>query len=304
MLINNSEYLGIISEVKSQIQTARHKAVLGANKELICLYWNIGKIINENKSWGNKFIENLARDIKLEFPSATGYSVRNLKYMAKFQTEYNDFEIVPTTLAQLPWSHNRMLLDKLKNNKLPTPQSELALETMKDPYIFDFIADDDNANERDIEKQLVKNIANLLMELGTGFAFLGNQYHIEVGGEDFYIDLLFYNLTLRCYVVIELKTGNFKPEYVGRLNFYLSAVDGILKTDKDNPSLGILLCREKNNIIAEFALKDMTKPMGISEYKLTGVLPENLENALPSAEDIISRLASTLTEQTNKVLDE
>ncbi len=339
MLINNSEYLGIIDEIKIQIQTARHKAILGANKELICLYWNIGKIINENSAWGNKFIENLARDIKLEFPSATGYSARNLKYMAKFQTEYKDFEIVPTTLAQLPWSHNRMLLDKLKDidiriwyakrcaengwtlnvlahhislnlyerqvisgkvqnfsDKLPTPQIDLALQTMKYPYIFDFIADDDNANERDIENQLVKNIANLLMELGTGFAFLGTQYHLEVGGEDFYIDLLFYNLTLRCYVVIELKSGKFKPEYAGKLNFYLSAVDGILKTDKDNPSIGILLCREKNNIIAEFALKDMTKPMGISEYKLTGALPENLENTLPSAEDIISRLANTLTE--------
>ncbi len=199
-------------------------------------------------------------------------------------------------------------------DKLLEPQSELALQTMKDPYIFDFIADDDNANERDIESKLVKNIANLLLELGTGFAFLGNQYHLEVGDEDFYIDLLFYNLTLRCYVVVELKNGKFKPEYTGKLNFYLSAVDGILKTDQDNPSIGILLCREKNNVIAEFALKDMTKPMGISEYKLGGVLPENLENTLPSAEDIMSRLASTLTdhlgefeksnEQTNKTFNE
>lgn len=199
-------------------------------------------------------------------------------------------------------------------DKLLEPQSELALQTMKDPYIFDFIADDDNANERDIESKLVKNIANLLLELGTGFAFLGNQYHLEVGDEDFYIDLLFYNLTLRCYVVVELKNGKFQPEYTGKLNFYLSAVDGILKTDQDNPSIGILLCREKNNVIAEFALKDMTKPMGISEYKLGGVLPENLENTLPSAEDIMSRLASTLTdhlgefeksnEQTNKTFNE
>ena len=343
MLINNSEYLGIIDEVKKQIQTARHKAILGANKELICLYWNIGKIINKNKAWGNKFIENLARDIKLEFPSATGYSARNLKYMAKFQAEYSDFVIVPTTLAQLPWSHNRILLDKLKDTDiriwyaekcaengwslnvlahqislnlyerqvlsgkiqnfsdiLPAPQSELALQTMKDPYIFDFIADDEKANERDIEAELVKNIAKLLLELGTGFAFLGNQYHLEVGDEDFYIDLLFYNLTLRCYVVVELKSGKFKPEYAGKLNFYLSAVDGLLKTEKDNSSIGILLCREKNNIIAEFALKDMTKPMGISEYKLTGSLPEILEDTLPTTEDIISRLTNTLTEHLNE----
>ncbi len=339
MLINNSDYLGIIDDIKNQIHIARHKAVLGANKELICLYWNIGKIINDNSSWGNKFIENLARDIKLEFPSVTGYSVRNLKYMAKFQSEYADFQIVQTLSAQLTWSHNTTLLDKIKDKNirtwyakkciengwsinvlthqielnlyerqvlsgkvqnfsdiLPSPQSELAMQTMKDPYIFDFITADENANERHIETELVRNITKLLLELGTGFAFLGNQYHLEVGDEDFYIDLLFYNLKLKCYVVIELKTDKFKPEYAGKLNFYLSAVDGILKSETDNPSIGILLCKKKNDIIAEYALKDMTKPMGISEYKLTGTLPEKLEDTLPSAEDIISRLANTLAE--------
>lgn len=335
MLINDGKYLEIISDIKSQIKSAQYKAALSANKELICLYWQIGKIINDNSVWGNKFIENLAKDIKLEFPNTTGYSVRNLKYMSKFNAEYMDFEFVQTVSAQLPWSHNTTILDKVKNRqeriwyiqkctqngwsvnvlkhqiesqlyqrqmlgdkiqnfneKLPALQSELAMQTMKDPYIFDFISVSEDANEKDIEDELVKNITKLLLELGTGFAFLGNQYHLEVGGEDFYIDLLFYNLELRCYVVIELKTGKFKPEYAGKLNFYLSAVDGILKKPQDNPSIGILLCKEKNNIVAEYALKDMSKAMGISEYQLTKVLPQNLERTLPSAEDLVNRVKS------------
>ena len=149
---------------------------------------------------------------------------------------------------------------------------------------------DENGVERDIENALVKEITALLLELGTGFAFLGNQYHLNVGGDDFYIDLLFYNINLRSYVVIELKTGDFKPEYAGQLNFYLSAVDGILKKDTDNPSIGLLLCKSKNNLVAEYSLRDMSKPIGISEYKITNSLPEELEKQLPSVEDIQKRI--------------
>ena len=144
---------------------------------------------------------------------------------------------------------------------LPAAQSELAVQTMKGPYVFDFIPFREDMIERDIETALVKEVTSLLLELGTGFAFLGNQYHINVSGDDFYIDLLFYNLNLRCYVVIELKTGDFKPEYVGQLNFYLSAVDGELKKDTDNPTIGLLLYKSKNNLVAEYSLKDMSKPM-------------------------------------------
>ncbi len=161
---------------------------------------------------------------------------------------------------------------------------------MKDPYIFDFIPFAEDMVERDIEQALVKDVTKLLLELGTGFAFLGNQYHLNVGGDDFYIDLLFYNLNLRSYVVIELKTGEFKPEYAGQLNFYLSAVDGILKKDCDNPSIGMLLCKSKNALVAEYSLKDMSKPIGVSEYKVTGDLPESLSKQLPSVEDIKNRI--------------
>ena len=161
---------------------------------------------------------------------------------------------------------------------------------MKDPYVFDFIPFKEDMIERDIENALVKDVTALLLELGTGFAFIGNQYHLNVGGDDFYIDLLFYNLNLRCYVVIELKTGDFKPEYAGQLNFYLSAVDGQLKRKDDNPTIGLLLCKSKNNLVAEYSLKDMSKPMGVSEYKVGNVLPKDLSEQLPSIEDIQKRI--------------
>ena len=332
MLINNNEYLEIIDTIKSEIQNAQYKASVSINRELISLYHNIGKVINAHKTWGNKFIENLAADIKMEFPNSKGYSVRNLKYMAKFAVTYPDDEFVQTVSAQIPWSHNIAIMEKVRDehrewyiNKtvengwsysvlihqiesglyerqavaekisnfgvhLASPQSELAVQTMKDPYIFDFIPFREDMIERDIEQALVQDITKLLLELGTGFAFLGNQYHLNVGGDDFYIDLLFYNLNLRCYVVIELKTGEFKPEYAGQINFYLSAVDGILKKEQDNPSIGLLLCKTKNDLVAEYALKDMSKPIGVSEYKITCDLPEEFEKQLPSVEDIQKRI--------------
>ena len=302
---------------------------------MIMLYYNIGCVINAHKSWGSKFVDNLAQDIKMEFPQSTGYSVRNLKYMAKFARMFPDKEFVQAALAQITWYHNIALMDKVKDpdayawyaaqtvkngwsrnvlvhqiesglyqrqalagkvtnfeRRLPSPQSELAIQTIKDPYVFDFIPFKEDMVERDIERALVQDVTKLLLELGTGFAFLGNQYHLNVGGDDFYIDLLFYNLNLRCYVVIELKTGEFKPEYAGQLNFYLSAVDGILKKDADNPSIGLLLCKSKNDLVAEYSLKDMSKPIGVSEYKITSTLPEELEQQLPSVEDLQKRIQS------------
>ena len=255
-----------------------------------------------------------------------------MKYMARCAAEYPDIEFVQTVSAQIPWSHNIAILEKVKDpnqrewyirktgengwshsvlihqiegglyerqvlaekvcnfeSMLPSPQSELAVQTMKDPYIFDFIPFKEDMIERDIEEALVKDVTKLLLELGTGFAFLGHQYHLNVGGDDFYIDLLFYNLNLRAYVVVELKTGEFKPEYAGQLNFYLSAVDGMLKKELDNPTIGLLLCKSKNNLVAEYALKDMSKPMGVSEYRITNSLPKEFENQLPSVEDLQKR---------------
>lgn len=186
--------------------------------------------------------------------------------------------------VELGLYERQALPDKVNNfdSALPSPQSDLVREQQKDPYIFDFITARQDATERDIEREMVHNVTKLLLELGTGFAFMGNQYHMEVASEDFYLDLLFYNTLLRCYVVVEIKNAEFKPEHIGKLNFYLTAVDEQLKGKYDNPTVGLLLCKEKNDVVVEWSLRDMEKPIGVSEYRLADVLP--------SSEDIRSRV--------------
>jgi len=333
MLINNNEYFEILDKIKASIREAQYKAVLGANKKLMELYWNIGNVIIANTKYGAKFLENLSKDILSEFPDIKGFSVRNLNYMRRFAEAYPDFQKVQRGVALLPWRNNITLISKVKNpvqrewyisknlengwnnvvlthqiemklyerqavadkianyeNFFPSPFSELAEETLKSPYVFDFVQKRKGIIEREIEHELVANIAKTLLELGTGFAFMGNQYHLCIDNEDYYIDLLFYNTKLRCYVVVELKSGKFKPEYAGKLNFYLSAIDDILKQEQDNPSIGILLCKERSKLTAEYALKDIKKPIGVSEYKLSDFVPAEFADTLPSAEDIEKRI--------------
>lgn len=333
MLINDKEYFSVLEQIKARIKTAQYKAVLGVNRELINLNWNIGRIIIANTKYGAKFIENLAKDIKHAFPNVTGYSTRNLKYMRKFAEVVSDEEKVQTLFALLSWSHNIHLLDKTKSyseylwyaeqtvengwslssleyhtetktyqrqaiaektsnylEKLPSVLGKLAEVTLKDPFVFDFVGKREGIIEREIESELVANIAKTIMELGTGFAFVGNQYHLEISEKDYYIDLLFYNTKLRSYVVVELKNTEFKPEYEGKLNFYLSAVDDMLKHETDNPSIGIMLCKTKDRLTAVYALKDINKPIGVSEYKLSDFVPAEFIDTLPSAEDIEKRV--------------
>jgi len=181
---------------------------------------------------------------------------------------------------------------------LPAPTSELARQLLKDPYTFDFLSLHDEALERDLERGLLAHLRDFMLELGVGFAFVGSQYHLEVGGEDFYLDLLFYHLKLRCYVVIDLKIGEFKPEYVGKMNFYLSAADDLLRHEQDAPTIGLLLCRTKNKVIAEYALRDMDKPLGVSTYQLAESLPDGLMGQLPSVQEIEQEI-SKMDDKTN-----
>ena len=223
-----------MEDIKKQIKTAQQRAILNANTELIALYWNIGKSINKHKTWGGKFIQNLARDIKSSFPNQRGFSTRNLQYMAQFASIYNNLEFTQQPVAQLPWRHHIVLMNRVKNNnerkwyiartiengwssnaldmqidrnlyarqaiadkttnfkdRLPTPQSDLAQQTMKDPYIFDFVEYNKGMAEREVENALVAHITKFLLELGNGFSFVGSQYHLEIDGEDFYVDMLF-----------------------------------------------------------------------------------------------------------------
>ncbi len=201
------------------------------------------------------------------------------------------------------WSHDR-LMAQIKSNaherhgrtvtnftlRLPPPQSALAQEALKDPYIFDFLTLEEPFHERELEAGLVAQVEKFLLELGAGFAFMGRQYHLSVGEQDFYIDLLFYHTKLRCYVVIELKKGAFKPEYAGKLNFYCSVVDDVLRHEQDNPTIGLILCQSNDRIIAEYTLRDINKPIGISEFELTRILPENLKSSLPTVEELEQEL--------------
>lgn len=327
--IDISKYKEIFESIRQEILKSQYKAMQAVNTEMIYMYWNIGKIILDNAEWGNKFIENLSIDLKTEFPKIQGFSSRNLRNMRNFYREYPNVEILQTLSAKLPWSHNVLLISKIKDmeirkwymketikngwshdvladqikyklyerqaiaekvtnfeNTLPDIQSDLVLQTMKDPYIFDFITLKGQVKEKQIEDAMIEKIKNVLIELGNGFAFVGNQYKITVSDIDYFIDLLFYHLELRCYVVVELKARKFKPTDAGQLNFYLSAIDDMLRKDGDNPTIGILLCREKDKLTAEYALKDINKPVGVSEYKLLQDIPEYLQSQLPKAEDI------------------
>tara|TARA_R110000868_G_scaffold95236_3_gene262158 strand:- start:1647 stop:2702 length:1056 start_codon:yes stop_codon:yes gene_type:complete len=335
----DSEYTEWLGGLKKRIKSSQIKAVLSANKEIIELYWEIGKELyekQENQGWGNSVVDNLEKDLVAEFPGLKGFSRRNLFYMKGFYSFYkSDFEKVQQLVAQIPWGHNILIVSKSKSieeslfylaetlqnswsrsvldmqigtdlysrqgkaitnftNTLPNPESDLANQTLKDPYLFDFLTLKKNADERSIEDQLTKHITHFLLELGTGFAFIGRQYKLEVGDKDFHIDLLFYHTKLRCYVVVELKAKSFKPEYAGKLSFYLSAVDDILKTDTDNPTIGIVLCQEKNKIEAEYALRGISQPIGVAEYQLSRAIPEEIKSDLPTIEEIEKELATTM----------
>ena len=327
--IDSSKYKEIFENVRSEILKSQYKAIQTVNKELIFMYWNIGRIIVDNSKWGNKFIDNLYMDLKLEFPNITGFSIRNLKYMKKIAEEYPDFEFVQQVVAQIPWGHNIILLDKVKDIEerkwyinqsiingwsrsllmmqiesklyqrqviakkvtnfpmtLPDMQSDLAIQTLKDPYIFDFISLKGKVKELEIENAMIDKIKDVLVELGKGFAFVGEQYKITVSEKDYFIDLLFYHLRLKCYIVVELKAREFEPTDAGQINFYLSAIDDLVKDETDNPTIGLLLCKNKDNFTAEYALRNINSPIGVSEYKLLEDMPEYLQAQLPNVEEI------------------
>lgn len=323
-------YADWLAELKTRIHTAQQRATLAVNRELVGLYWRIGRDILDRQAaqgWGAKVIERLAHDLRTAFPEMKGFSPRNLKYMRAFAEAWPEAGFVQQVAAQLPWFHLCTLIDKLKTRekrewylakaiehnwsrnvlviqietrlhersgkavtnfkeRLPAPQSDLARESLKDPYRLDFLGVGQEADERAIESAIVEHITRFLLELGAGFAYVGRQVHIEVGGDDFFLDLLFYHLKLHCYVVVELKAGPFKPEHTGQLGFYLSAVDSQMKAEHDNPTIGLLLCKSQNRVVAEYALRDSNKPIGVAEYQLVAALPKELQTSLPSIEQI------------------
>jgi len=326
LLPDSKVYRDLLANVKAQIRTARVRAALAANRELVLLYWQIGKEIltrQRQEGWGARVVDFLAQDLRVEFPEIRGLSTRNLKYMRSFAEAWPKKSIVQQLAAQLPWTHNCVLLDKVKapterlwyaqqtiqngwsrnvlvmqiesgvyrrqgsattnfRTTLPEPDSDLAQQLIKDPYTFDFLTLAKDARERELESGLLVHLRDFLLELGAGFAFVGSQVPLEVGGEDFRLDLLFYHLKLRSYVAIELKMGLFKPEYAGKMNFYLAVIDDLLRHPDDRPSIGLILCKEKNRVVAEYALRNVTTPLGVSEFRLPTV--EEIEAELGRVE--------------------
>ncbi|NER80063.1 MAG: DUF1016 domain-containing protein [Leptolyngbya sp. SIO1D8] len=341
---HSPDYDQLLGDLKDRIRQARVRSVLAVNRELVCLYWQIGREILQRQAqqgWGSKVIERLATDLRSEFPDIKGFSSRNLHYMRAFAEAYEDEAIVQQVVANLPWGHNVRLLDALdkaderlwyarqsllhgwsrnvlrlqienqlynrQNDAitnfeltLPSVQSDLAKNLIKDPYHFDFLALTSDVQEQDLKKALVDHIRDFLLELGVGFAFVGSQYCLEVGGEEFYLDLLFYHLKLRCFVVIDLKMGDFKPEDSGKMNFYVSAIDDLLRHADDQPTIGMILCKSKNKAIAEYALRDVKKPIGISTHRIANELPEALQPDLPSVQ-VLEKKLDTLQVQAPQV---
>ncbi len=354
-------YAELLEDLKGRVRTAQLKAALSVNREMIRLYWDIGRLIverQEREGWGKGIVDRLAADIQKAFPGLKGFSPGNVWRMRAFYVAYtNEVTILaqaarelerenlsqlateldgvnlPEPLAALPWFHNVILVEKLKDPlvriwyaqkatehgwsravltvqietdlhsrqgravsnfaaTLPPPQSDLAQQTLKDPYLFDFLTLSDDAHEDDLERGLLRHVQQFLMELGAGFSFVGRRVHMVVGDDDFYIDLLFYHLKLRCFVAIDLKMNKFAPEDAGQMNFYLSAVDDQLRHPDDKPSIGLILCKTQNRVVAEYALRDMVKPIGVAEWqtRLVRSLPEELRGSLPTIAELEEEL--------------
>lgn len=329
-------YSEFIKEIISDIKKQKIQTFLNANSDMILLYWRIGKCVLEkqnNEGWGAKVIDRMATDIKENFPDMSGFSPRNIKYMRKFAEIYPDVEFVQGVIAQIPWSTNICLMEKLQDNDarkwyaqkviengwsktildlqiqsrlierqgkavsnfdkvLPSHDSDFVRYTFKDPYIFDFLGTDAPRRELEVERKLTEHIQQFLLELGQGFAFVGRQVHLEVGGDDFYIDLLFYHLKLRCYVVIELKACEFEPGFISQLNMYQNIVNELLRHPEDKPTIGLLLVKGKNKTVVEYSLQGYVNPIGVADWneKISAAIPEDITSNLPTIEQIEKEL--------------
>lgn len=332
-------YPAFLEEVKLRIRQSQVKAALAANQELIKLHWWIGRQIvlrQENEKWGSQVIERFCKDLQSNFPGLKGFSRSNVFRMKTFYHTYaivaqaaRQLETPPDFCLNIPWWHNVILIEKIKNlqerewyakaaiehgwsrsmlelwiesdlyhrkgkaahnfqKALPSPQSDLAEQTLRDPYNFDFLTIINESREKEVEDGLMLHLQKFLLELGAGFAFVGRQVPLRVGDEDFYIDLLFYHIKLRCYFVIELKAVPFKPEFSGQMGFYLAVVDDKMKSPGDNPSIGLILCKSKNTVTVKYALDGSRSPIGVASYEtaLANSLPKELKSSLPTIEEI------------------
>lgn len=338
--IVSPEYLNFKNEITARIRSAQYEALKAVNKEMIALYWEVGKRITEQQTasgWGKSVVENLSRDIQKEFPGIKGFGVSNMWDMARFYAEYQSDEILQPLVGEISWSKHIVILTKCKETRqrqfyilatkkygwtkdvlinkieaktyenyllgqsnfdmtLPEKIKNQAILALKDEYTFDLIGLAEEHSEYELEQALIKNIRALLMEFGTDFSFIGNQYRLEVDGKEYFIDLLLYNRRLQAMIAIELKIGEFQPEYKGKMEFYLNVLNDTVKLPHENPAIGIIICKSKSRMTVEYALKSSNMPIGVATYSLSSELPEAYKKLLPTSEEIAKKIG-LLTER-------
>ncbi len=322
-------YSALVAEIKDRIRSAQYAALRAVNRELINLYWDIGRLIVDRQAgetWGRSIVENLARDLQAEFPGISGFSVPNLYRMRQFYEAYPNDELFSPLVREISWTKNIVILDQCKDpgerefylrrtkqfgwsknvlihqienqtyqkTVLNQPNFDVTLPpeirnqanlAVKDEYTFDFLELADEHSERQLEQAILSRVEPFLREMGGVFAFIGSQYRLEVGGKEYFVDLLLFHRRLKCLVALELKVGEFLPEHVGKMQFYLAVLDDTVRVEGESPSIGILICKSKNRTIVEYALKIASKPIGVATYRMVKVLPPELKSELPNPDD-------------------
>lgn len=338
---SNGQYLSFRDDIMKRIRSAQYEAMRAVNKEMISLYWDIGRQITERQKelgWGKSVVENLSRDIQNEFPGIQGFGVRNIWNMARFYSEYQSNTILQPLVAEISWTKHICIMERCKDTQerrfyilatkrygwtknvllhqieakafenyllgqsnydqtLPDTIKQQAVLALRDDYSLSFLDIAGEYSEHDLEEAIVRNIRAFLMEFGHDFSFVGNQYRLEVGGQEYFIDLLLYSRRMQAMVAIELKVGEFKPEYKGKMEFYLNVLDDTVKLPHENPSIGIIICKSKNRTIVEYALRNSASPIGVATYSISSELPENYKAMLPASQDIATKVDHLLNRQ-------
>jgi len=326
----SDDYRKLLVSIKQRIRSAQYEALKKVNKELIELYWDIGKIIvdrQKGETWGKAVVAQLAKDLLAEFPGIGGFSISNLWRMHNFYRYYANNIKVAQLVREIGWGHNILIMEKCKDDRecefyirmtrkfgwsrsvlehqienqsyektllnqtnfdknLPEEVINQAKLAVKDEYIFDFLELGEEHDERELERAVLIKIEKFLREMGGVFTFIGSQYRLEIGEKEYFIDLLLYHRNLRCLVAVELKVGEFVPEYIGKMQFYLAVLDDTVRLPDENPSIGIILCKDKNKTVVEYALRESNKPIGVGKYKIVSKLPSELEGLLPTPAQI------------------
>jgi predicted nuclease of restriction endonuclease-like (RecB) superfamily len=332
--LTTESYGSLLGEIKERIRSAQLAALRSVNRELIDLYWDIGRLIlqrQQGETWGRGVVENLARDLCAEFPGISGFSAGNLWRIRNFYQEYRDDEKLAPLVREISWSKNLVIFERCKDRAerefylvhtrqfgwsknvlvhqienrtyqktllnqtnfdpaLPEALRAQASLAVKDEYTFDFLELADEHSERQLEQAILAKVEPFLMEMGGMFSFIGSQFRLEVSDREYFVDLLLFHRRLRALVCVELKVGEFQPEHIGKMQFYLAVLDKTVRLADENPSIGILICKSKDRTIVEYALKESSKPIGVASYKVVTAVPDELRNDLPDPDRIVALL--------------